>query len=298
VSLDLETNKIMGHNQRILIQETMMKIKPISALYLAMLIGTAFYAQRVGSSEIVFYEDWETGSKSQWDSSYNIYQVTTTGGINNYSLRLNHTAGSNNSGSVEKGFADIAVAGYGNNLKGPRTNLATIEAKVKFSTNLFPTDGSTKILTLESWLGDVYPSTSEKSFQAIVEVASDGQLVVTIKREGFDFYTRYPTNPIKITPNQTYKIKLQIQLDQPYTAANGVLKFWVDDVLQIDRNNEDFILSSRGSDLPKGLNMLLIAGYDGGSGSPDTKSQYWDDLKLIINGNDSLSAPPNLKIIN
>jgi len=225
----------------------------------------------------IFTEDWESGNMSRWDDAYSIYEVASAGGINGRSLRLGHIVGTHTSGSVEKGFADNAVGGYGD-LSGPRTNAATVEANVRFSTNAFPSDGSTKILILESWPGTSYPSTADKDFQAIVEVASDGRLVVTIKREGWDFYTRY--TDVYVAANRTYHFRMQVELDQPYTAVNGVLKFWVDGELLIDNSNEDFILSARGSDLPRGLNMLMIAGYDGGSGSPDTKSQWWDDIIL------------------
>jgi hypothetical protein len=243
------------------------------------------------TSQGLFFDDFETGNTTNWDSSYSIFQATSSGGIANNSLRLNHVAGNSNSGSVEKGFADNAVSGY-RDLAGPRANLATVEAKIKFSTNAFASDGSTKILILESWPGSSYPSTAEKDFQAVAEVDSNGRLVVTIKREDFDFYTRYPVNAVNIAANRTYKMKMQVQLDQPYTSANGILKLWVDDVLLIDRNNEDFILASRGSDLPKGLNMLMITGYTGGSGSPDAKSQYWDDVMLDV-GVGGFISPPN-----
>ncbi|SPD75017.1 exported hypothetical protein [uncultured Desulfobacterium sp.] len=258
---------------------------------------------------LVFSENWETGNKSLWDSTHTSL-TPQTNGINGISLQRVHVAGTTSTGSCDKGFADNDVPGF-TSLKGERVNDVILESSVLFSSNFFPTDGSTKVMLLESWPGSTYPSTSEKDFQAIVEVtgisAHANEFVVTIKREGMDFYTRYQTVPVTVVANQIYRLKLRIKLDEPYTASNGVLQFWVNDILKIDKENEDFVLAIRGSDIPKGLNMLMVTGYTGGSGSPDAKIQYWDDIKLYVpvqgqgtlpNAAPAVPAGINITVIN
>jgi hypothetical protein len=248
-----------------------------------------------------FAENWEAGDKSKWDDSSSNLVVINSGEINDFSLQRTHVQGTTSTGSCDKGFGDNGVPGF-QTLPSERVNDATAELDVKFSTDVFPANGSTKVFIIESWPDTSYPSTSGKDLQAIVEVVgSDAharEFVVTIKREGLDFYTVYQSEPVTVMSNQTYKLKLRVKLDQPYSESNGVLQFWVDGILKIDSHNEDFILAERGSDLPRGLNMLMLTGYTGGTGSADNKVQYWDNVNLHYYFNNVLQSPGNLRVVS
>jgi len=233
----------------------------------------------------IFTDDFENGNCSKWDNVEDDISVSTINPINgNYSLRMHHVAGSSNSDFIGKGFSDNEIF---TELYRQRVNEAIVGCKVAFSTDNFPLGATTKIMQLESWPSNNWPSTEDKSFQAIVEVYGpslyEKQIVVTLKREGWDFYTQFQTeDPILISPNTIYDIKLRIKLDTPYTAQNGEIQLWINGNLKLESTNENFILASRGSDLPHGLNFFILGGYSGSPGSPDTKFQYWDDAFISI----------------
>jgi hypothetical protein len=272
--------------------------KVANVIFLSMVIlGMPTLASANGAGTIIFSDDFESGDTSTWDynGASSQYQVVSASPITGtYSLRLQHTNGGGGQNSVQKGFGDNVESTH---FSGEaRVNHVAIELNVGFSAVNWPSGSSTKILTIESWPDTSWPSTAAKDFQAILEMTSNtGELVVTIKREDWDFpYTYY--SGVSLAANTPYKLKLEVGLDQPYTAQNGIVRLWIDDVKKIDVTDGDFILTSRDADLPRGLNCLLMTGYVR-SGEDVAKYQWWDNVILSVpaEGDPNPLPPSNLR---
>jgi len=253
----------------------------------------------VAAADRIFSDGFDIYSTTRWDNTHEDVVKSSNFISGEYALRRELTDGFS-TGSCDKGFADNAH--FTSLPANGKTRDVTIELQYMV-TDLtpLPTDGSMKIAIIESWPDTSYPSTAQKSFQAILEIdgraAHHNEFVVTIKREGDDPedfpYTYY--SGVTAVADTVYRLRLRAMLDTPYTASNGVVQLSIGVGAngtfasnQIDVSNGEFILNDReGGDIPKGLNAIMLTAYTGGSGNSGGAGEYayWDKVRIYDNEN-------------
>lgn len=233
---------------------------------------TATYQAASGDTGLPFTSSFEDGTTStEWPlGGQGTFTTTTTGNPpdGSYAVYASLT-----SGTHSDNYLDFVFGDHVNATSEDIVEEVWLEVESKFETGYTWPSDSQKIILLNLTDG----SSTQRRYQVIIQVDSDGEYVVDNTDIGdWTFHgnsqnTNLPATDV--TFDQWDNLKLHVSLNTS-GSANGVVQLWINDVLKIDYSNVDIRESTS-----YGINKLILSTYaTDSSGSNGT--QWHDDVML------------------